>query len=64
MNAGDKILIIRIDDSDGRDAAASDLSGIEARIERIDSEGRIFLEGHSAYPVIPGRDVFTVTEVA
>ena len=63
MNPGDKLLVIRIDDSDGREAAASDLNGVEARIKTIDGEGRVFLEGHSD-PVIPGRDVFTITELA
>ena len=63
MKVGDKILIIRIDDAGGREAAASDLNGVEAVIERIDDDGTIHLAGHSA-PVLPGRDVFTVTDVA
>ena len=62
MNTGDKILIISIDSSDGREAAASDLTGVEARVERVNDDGNIFLEGHS-YPVISGRDVYTITEV-
>ena len=62
MNPGDKLLVIHIDDSDGRDAAASELNGVEARIKSIDDDGRIYLEGYSA-PVISGRDVYTVTEV-
>lgn len=63
MNPGDKLLVIRIDDSDGREAAASDLNGVEACIKKIDGAGQIYLDGHSE-PVIPGRDVFTITEIA
>ncbi|MCR5708994.1 MAG: hypothetical protein K6G79_00780 [Bacteroidales bacterium] len=63
MKPGDKLLVIHVDDSDGRSSAASDLSGVEATIESIDDEGRIFLTGHSE-PLIPGRDVFTVTDIA
>jgi hypothetical protein len=63
MNPGDKLLVIRIDDSDGRDGAASELNGVEATIERIDDDGKIHLSGYSA-PVIQGRDVFTITETA
>ena len=47
MNPGDKLLVIHIDDSDGRDAAASELNGVEARIKSIDDDGRIYLEGYS-----------------
>ena len=61
MNTGDKLLVINVDSSDGREAASSDLTGVEARIERI-SGGDIYLEGHD-YPVISGRDVYTITEV-
>lgn len=63
MKPGDKLLIIRIDDSDGREAAASELNGVETTIEKIDDDGTIHLSGHSA-PVLPGRDMFTVTDVA
>lgn len=62
MNPGDKLLVISVDSSDGRDAAASDLTGVEARIERITADGDIYLEGHS-WPVLPSRDVYTITEV-
>jgi hypothetical protein len=62
MNPGDKLLVISIDSSDGREAAASDLTGVEARVERVNDEGTIYLEGHS-YPVISGRDVYTITEI-
>ncbi len=62
MNTGDKILVISVDSSDGREAAASDLTGVEARVERVNGDGTIYLEGHS-YPVISGRDVYTITEV-
>ena len=62
MNPGDKLLVISVDSSDGREAAASDLTGVEARIKRIDGDGDIYLEGHD-YAVIPGRDVFTITEI-
>jgi hypothetical protein len=62
MNPGDKLLVISIDGSDGREAAASDLTGVEARVERVNDDGTIYLEGHS-YPVISGRDVYTITEI-
>lgn len=62
MNPGDKLLVISVDSSDGRDVAASDLTGVEARIERITADGDIYLEGHS-WPVLSSRDVFTITEV-
>ena len=62
MNTGDKLLVINVDSSDGREAAASDLTGVEARVERVNDDGSIYLEGHS-YPVISGRDVYTITEV-
>jgi hypothetical protein len=62
MNPGDKILVISVDSSDGRDAAASELTGVEARVERVTDDGDIYLEGYS-WPVISGRDVYTITEV-
>jgi hypothetical protein len=62
MNPGDKILVISVDGSDGRDAAASELTGVEARVERVTDDGDIYLEGYS-WPVISGRDVYTITEV-
>ena len=62
MNPGDKILVISVDSSDGRDAAASELTGVEARVERVTDDGDIYLEGYS-WPVITGRDVYTITEV-
>ncbi len=62
MNPGDKLLVISVDSADGRDAAASDLTGVEARIERVTDDGEIYLEGHSC-PVLSGRDVYTITEV-
>lgn len=63
MKPGDKLLIIRIDDADGRAEAASELNGVEATIEKVDDDGTVHLVGYSA-PVFPGRDVFTVTDVA
>ncbi len=62
MNPGDKLLVISVDSSDGRDAAASELTGVEARVERVTDDGDIYLEGYS-WPVISGRDVYTITEV-
>ena len=60
---GGKIFTIEAEAcSDGRDAAASELTGVEARVERVTDDGDIYLEGYS-WPVISGRDVYTITEV-
>lgn len=63
MKSGDKLLVISIDSSDDREEAASELIGVEARIKRIDGDGKIYLEGYSC-PVVTGRDVFTITEIS
>ena len=61
MKPGDRIKIIRMDDSGGKDWQATRMNGKICTVRLIDSIGQIHLEGYGL-AVIPGLDEFIVVE--
>lgn len=59
MKAGDKIRIIHMNDSSGKDWQASMMNGVEAIISFIDDAGQLHLEGYGL-AIIPGIDDFII----
>jgi len=57
MKKGDKIKIIRMDDSNGKDHQASAMNGRVVTVRFIDDIGQIHLE-ESGLALIPGVDEF------
>ena len=57
MKTGDKIRIIRMDDSNGKDFQARQMSGRIVTVKFIDGIGQIHLE-ESGLALIPGVDVY------
>ena len=57
MKKGDKIKIIRMDDSNGKDHQASAMNGRVVTVRIIDDIGQIHLE-ESGLALIPGVDEF------
>ena len=57
MKTGDKIRIIRMDDSNGKDFQARQMSGRIATVKFIDGIGQIHLE-ESGLALIPGVDEY------
>jgi hypothetical protein len=61
MKVGDKIRVIRMDDSNGKDTAVHRMNGVIGTIEHIDGMGQIHLDGYGL-AVIPEVDEFEVIE--
>lgn len=61
MKVGDKIRVIRMDDSNGKDIAVHRMNGVVGVISHIDSMGQIHLEGYGL-AIIPEVDEFEVIE--
>ena len=59
MKKGDKIRIIRMDDSNGKDHQATAMNGRVVTVKLIDGIGQIHLE-ESGLALIPGTDEFEV----
>ena len=59
MKKGDKIRIIRMDDSNGKDHQAAMMNGMVVTVKFIDGIGQIHLE-ESGLALIPGTDEFEV----
>jgi hypothetical protein len=57
MKKGDKIRIIRMDDSNGKDHQARMMAGRVVTIKFVDDLGQIHLE-ESGLALIPGIDVY------
>ena len=57
MKKGDKIRIIRMDDSNGKDLQARKMSGRVVTVKFIDDIGQIHLE-QSGLALIPGVDEY------
>lgn len=56
---GNTIRIIRMDDNNGKDIAATRMNGVVAEIEHIDGMGQIHLKGYGL-AVIPEADEFEI----
>lgn len=61
MNKGDRIRIIRMDDSNGKDLQARQMSGQVVTVKFIDGIGQIHLE-ESGLALIPGVDEYEMIE--
>jgi hypothetical protein len=61
MKKGDKIRIIRMDDSNGKDKQARAMSGRVVTVKFIDGIGQIHVE-ESGLALIPGVDQYEVIE--
>ena len=59
MKKGDKIRIIRMDDSNGKDHRARMMAGRVVTIKFVDDLGQIHLE-ESGLALIPGIDVYVM----
>ena len=59
MKKGDKIRIIRMDDSNGKDHQAAAMNGRVVTVKFVDGIGQIHLE-ESGLALIPGTDEFEV----
>ena len=61
MKVADKIRVIRMDDSNGKDTAVHRMNGVVGVISHIDDMGQIHLDGYGL-AVIPEVDEFEVIE--
>lgn len=61
MKVGDKIRVIRMDDSNGTDPAVHRMNGVVGVISHIDGMGQIHLEGYGL-AIIPEVDEFEVIQ--
>ncbi|MBR5823341.1 MAG: DUF4314 domain-containing protein [Paludibacteraceae bacterium] len=61
MKVGDKIRVIRMDDSNGKDTTVHRMNGVVGVISHIDDMGQIHLDGYGL-AVIPEVDEFEVIE--
>ena len=61
MKVGDKIKVIRMDDSNGTDTAVHRMNGVVGVISHIDGMGQIHLEGYGL-AIIPEVDEFEVIQ--
>ena len=59
MKVGDKIRVIRMDDSNGKDTAVHRMNGVVGVICHIDDMGQIHLE-ESGLALIPGVDKYVL----
>lgn len=56
---GDTIRVIRMDDNNGKDIAATRMNGVVAKIDHIDGMGQIHLKGYGL-AIIPDVDEFEI----
>lgn len=61
MRVGDKIRVIRMDDSNGKDPGVHRMNGVVGTIDHIDDLGQLHLKGYGL-AVIPGVDEFEMVE--
>lgn len=61
MKVGDKIRVIRMDDSNGKDTTVHRMNGVVGVISYIDDMGQIHLDGYGL-AVIPEVDEFEIIE--
>ena len=61
MRVGDKIRVIRMDDSNGKDPEVHRMNGVVGTIDHIDDLGQLHLKGYGL-AVIPGVDEFEMIE--
>ena len=61
MKVGDKIRVIRMDDSNGKGTSVHRMNGVVGVISHIDSMGQIHLEGYGL-AIIPEVDEFEVIQ--
>lgn len=61
MKKGDRIKIIRMDDSNGKDLQARQMNGRVVTVKFIDGIGQIHLE-ESGLALIPGVDEYKMIE--
>ena len=61
MKIGDKIRVIRMDDSNGKDTTVHRMNGVVGVISHIDDMGQIHLDGYGL-AVIPEVDEFEIIE--
>ena len=61
MKVGDKIRVIRMDDSNGTDPYVHRMNGVVGVISHIDDMGQIHLEGYGL-AIIPEVDEFEVIQ--
>ena len=61
MKVGDKIRVIRMDDSNGKDPWVHRMDGVVGTIHHIDDMGNLHLEGYSL-AVIPNVDEYELVE--
>ena len=59
MKKGDMVKVIRMDDKGGNDWQATQMNGVIAEIDYIDSIGQVHLKGFGL-ALIPGLDEFTI----
>lgn len=59
MKAGDKVKIIHMDDTGGKDWQAARMNGVIGTIDYIDDAGQVHLKGHGL-ALIPGLDEFEI----
>lgn len=61
MKVGDKIRVIRMNDSNGKDPYVHRMNGVVGVISHIDGMGQIHLEGYGL-AIIPEVDEFEVIQ--
>lgn len=59
MKKGDMVKVIRMDDNGGTDWQATQMNGVIAEIDYIDSIGQVHLKGFGL-ALIPGIDDFII----
>ena len=59
MKKGDRVKVIRMDDKGGNDWQATQMNGVIAEIDYIDSIGQVHLKGFGL-ALIPGIDDFII----
>lgn len=61
MKVGDKIRVIRMDDSNGKDPEVHRMNGVVGTIDHIDDMGYIHLKGYSL-SVLPDVDEYELVD--
>lgn len=61
MRVGDKIRVIRMDDSNGKDPEVHRMNGVVGTIDHIDDLGQLHLKGYGL-AVIPDVDEYELVD--
>lgn len=61
MRVGDKIRVIRMDDSNGKDQRVHRMNGVVGTIDHIDDLGQLHLKGYGL-AVIPDVDEYELVD--